>query len=880
MRYYLSLVLLLSLTFCYSQATLKGVISGSDDTVLENVNILAFPINKDVNMGFSTSTTNGNYALELQNNNTYKITLSHIGYITFNDTLKITNGNITKNFTLQLDPNILTEVVLEYTPDVKVRKDTITYNVQKFVNGNERKLREVLKKLPGVTVDKDGNVESQGKKVTQVLVENKKFFNGNTKMAVNNIPADVIKEVEIIDDYHETAFMKGLESSEELALNINLQDDKKNFIFGDLEAGVGIENRYKLHPSLFKYGTKATYNIIGDLNNTDEKSFTIRDLIDFEGGFDKDKISNIYSSGIAEFLRAQNFNENKHLFGALNFQYNPNTKNEFRLFTIGLADKSKYNNTFTNTYIADNSQEIRTTDSQDNLKALFSKMHYKFRGENNTELKIESGLDISDLKSRLVNNSQFANNNFNYNTNKIIDETKLSISSDYKNKINRKNTFTLNANYNYNKRNGLNNWLSQDNLFNTAIPIENSNFYTITNPYNFNDNLFNTAFKYYWIVNRKTHLNFGAKNDYLNNKYNYTNFQELDNGNQNNFQDFDNNTLNNYNKFSVYAESKKIFGNFLLEAKLTFEQNNWESEQINNSFKKSKSFLLPSATLTWEPNNKKELKLSYRNESRFFNFKNSVASNQIRSFNSIFFGNENLPLSKYEVFSINYKNYKTYSISYYPSFVYRKRAKEVINQTAINGIYNVNTPTFLNAPNESYYLRLRTKYNKKYFNISFTPSYEIYNYKSIINNVTINNENLTFSTDLNFQTNFEEHVNYDISINYNNRINNSNNLRSVVNATNLYLGLSHELEKWTFKVDGSQTYFKSKNANSRNSNFNTFNFSILYHKEDNPWSFELKAKNILNNKSNITSSFNGISLTQDETFVFPRYALFNVYYKL
>ena len=72
--------------------------------------------------------------------------------------------------------NALEEVVLEYKIPIEVKEDTITYNTDAFVNGQERKLREVLKKLPGIEVDREGNVTAQGKKVTKVLVEDKTFF--------------------------------------------------------------------------------------------------------------------------------------------------------------------------------------------------------------------------------------------------------------------------------------------------------------------------------------------------------------------------------------------------------------------------------------------------------------------------------------------------------------------------------------------------------------------------------------------------------------------------------------------------------------------------------------------------------------------------------
>ena len=76
-------------------------------------------------------------------------------------------------------------------------------------------------------MDRKGNVTVKGKKVTTVLVENKKFFTGDSKLAVNNIPADVIDEIQVIEDYHESDLLKGLETSEDIALNINL---KKFFV--------------------------------------------------------------------------------------------------------------------------------------------------------------------------------------------------------------------------------------------------------------------------------------------------------------------------------------------------------------------------------------------------------------------------------------------------------------------------------------------------------------------------------------------------------------------------------------------------------------------------------------------------------------------------
>ena len=189
-----------------------------------------------------------------------------------------------------------------------VKQDTIIYRTDQFRTGEERKLREVLKKLPGVEVDREGNVSVNGKRVTKLLVEGKTFFTGDTKMGVNNIPADAVDEVVALDNYNEVAFLKGLSDSDQLALNIKLKEGKKEFIFGEVEAGAGIKERYLLHPTLFYYSPRTAVNVIGDFNNVGKKSFTLRDYMDFEGGVagmleNPSAISGIFNSDFARFKK-------------------------------------------------------------------------------------------------------------------------------------------------------------------------------------------------------------------------------------------------------------------------------------------------------------------------------------------------------------------------------------------------------------------------------------------------------------------------------------------------------------------------------------------------------------------------------------------------
>ena len=142
-----------------------------------------------------------------------------MGFSKVTDTVKFT-ANSQKDYYLQKSTESLEEVIIKQEMAVIVKEDTITYRTDQFKTGEERKLREVLKKLPGVEVDREGNVTVNGKKVTKLMVEGKTFFTGDTKLGVNNIPADAVDEVEALDNYNEVGFLKGLSDSDQMALNI------------------------------------------------------------------------------------------------------------------------------------------------------------------------------------------------------------------------------------------------------------------------------------------------------------------------------------------------------------------------------------------------------------------------------------------------------------------------------------------------------------------------------------------------------------------------------------------------------------------------------------------------------------------------------------
>ena len=183
-----------------AQVKVQGIVKDSIGNPLELANVIA--INQETKKLDSYAITNskGQYILNLNKDATYKIQVSFIGMKTAEESLSTKSENITKNFQLVID-NALQEVELKYEMPVTIKGDTIVYNADSFKTGSERKLEDVLKNMPGVEINDDGQIEIEGKQVSKVMVEGKDFFDGDTKLATKNIPSNAVDKVEVLKKF-------------------------------------------------------------------------------------------------------------------------------------------------------------------------------------------------------------------------------------------------------------------------------------------------------------------------------------------------------------------------------------------------------------------------------------------------------------------------------------------------------------------------------------------------------------------------------------------------------------------------------------------------------------------------------------------------------
>ncbi|HWJ92633.1 MAG TPA: TonB-dependent receptor [Flavisolibacter sp.] len=175
-------------------------------------------------------------------------------------------------------------VVTDEAP-VKVKGDTLAYNADAFKTKPNATVEDLLKKLPGVQVDRDGTVKAQGENVQKVYVDGKEFFGSDRKLATKNLNADMIDQVEVFDDMSEQAkFNKIDDGSRSKAINLKLKKDKKRGTFGKLYAGAGTEDRYDagVNANFFKGATQTS--LIAKSNNINNVSFTVSDMLGMFGG--------------------------------------------------------------------------------------------------------------------------------------------------------------------------------------------------------------------------------------------------------------------------------------------------------------------------------------------------------------------------------------------------------------------------------------------------------------------------------------------------------------------------------------------------------------------------------------------------------------------
>lgn len=170
------------------------------------------------------------------------------------------------------------EIVIS-TPPIIVKEDTVEYKADSFRLKPNAMVEDLLKKMPGIEVDKNGNITAQGKTVSRVRVNGKDFFSNDPKAATQQLSADMIDKVQVIDDYGDLANVSGIKDGEpDKIINLQLKKDRNKGVFTRTVVGGGTNDRYAGTANVNVFNNETQVSVFGGANNNNTSTFN------FDGG--------------------------------------------------------------------------------------------------------------------------------------------------------------------------------------------------------------------------------------------------------------------------------------------------------------------------------------------------------------------------------------------------------------------------------------------------------------------------------------------------------------------------------------------------------------------------------------------------------------------
>jgi len=886
MIYYKFLLFLFTCLFFISsvfsqERLITGSVKDSLNTPLESATLIASPLNSKSSMKYAITDVVGFYKLVLNDSIDYTITVSYLGYKEVVQQI-LSIDNTVHDFILEPNEFALDEIIIDYEYEaIEKNRDTITYNLSAFTNGNEHKMEDVLGKLPGVKI-KDNIIKVNGERVTKLLVEGKTFFGGGTKLALENIPADVMHKIEIISDYTESELLKNIADENDLALNVVLKEDKKKFIFGEFEAGVGLDDLYILHPTFFKYSPKSSISFIGDINNFNGSSLSFGDLMTLRGGISSLLKSKNSSTSLFDFaINDKDKYKSTAKFSALNFHHQFNKKIEIEGYAIYSNNDYIIKRQFITEYIGE-PHILETKDELKNVQNESAIVNIKANFEPNTNSRFTYGANYlrsnedfkNTINSEVEGSSQFLaiNDASNQKFQHYLEGFK---------KVSEQHTLGLAVNHSMINFNGDSNWISDSIFLEDYVPFMESSLYNINKITAVKSNNYKVLLKDYWILNNYYHLFASVGYDYKNSKIKIAESQILPNNSSLEFAEISSNfsndldmTLSDLNaEFGI----KSKFGN----ANITFQisPHHFRLKLLKYKYSEyEKWFMEPKISVIFDLNKDEALDFAYNYSNRFQNAKKYLKNRTVMGYNSVFQGNPDLLDEKYHGLSLYYSNYISKSDFFIDLGLDYTRSKPSFNNTVIqNGINRVNSTVLLSFPETSLSFIGESSFKIKASNLDLSFSLDWSKINQMINEVVNNIDSYEYNFSAKWLKNIndETHLSFEFE-NNSNLIVEDDKASFIENIISLKFD-SRFLKNIVLKTNASMHFIND--YDNVKTNYIIPNIYVDYKNPNSKFSYGLMLENIFNNGVVLNNSFSNNMISSQKIFILPRVFLFKMRYK-
>ena len=910
-------------TVAFSQIEYRGIVKDSLDFPLEMANVIALDTVAKRIASYGFTDAKGNFKLDLKKNTVYNIKISYIGFKEISAFLKTKTTNMNKDYTM-LEDSMLDGIEIISKMPITIKGDTIIYNADSFKNGSERKLKDVLAKLPGVEINDDGQIEVEGKAVEKIMIDGKEFFSGDTKLATENIPSNAVDKIQVLRNYSNVSQLSSVQNNQDrVAINIKLKEGKKNFWFGDIIAGAGNSadtDLYLFQPKLFYYTPKYTINVIGDVNNLGDVVLSRRDLRSFGGGFRSQSPSNgtninIGDAGIG-FLSAgaNNANRIETKLSALNISYSPNKKLDLSGFLIWSSNSNGQRNISDIDYVDPNTPDDfvdNKTDQTSNTGLFRLSTTYKKDYNNQLTYNVSGRFSSESVResavSRVLSNITETESATPYTINQDFSYfytagEKSIFALEVKHVLQDEDPFyvaSLENDPDNNNPDDIDSLEEFEDGFDdeaATLGLDRSNqFYSLEQDRRVKSNQLDAKLDYYYILNDQSNLNFVTGTILSKQNFNSRFFQILDNGAEFDptptIDDINNPQTTNDTDYSfsdIYAGVRYRLksGIFTFTPGFTVHAYNSNNTQFGTeTFKDTFAKFLPEFEVVAQFKRSESLNFSYKQEVNFTDVNQIARGIVANSYNSFFSGNPGLLNASFHNLRLRYSSFNLFNASNVFATINYKKTSDQVNRNTIFGQRSVvSSSTNINSPLDNESLtsfiglgktikKIRTRFGG---NFSYNKSYQF------INSEENTNESLVRGMNASIGTNFTKAPNVTLRyrINY---VDQSNSARpSDIKTVTHSPSIDFDAYIWnSVTLTSDFTFNEVRRDGNKQSSFNIWNAKLAYRKDrDAKWEYELVGNNLLATGSQVNISQSIIAFTVNERFILPRFISFRVRYQL
>jgi hypothetical protein len=722
------------------------------------------------------------------------------------------------------------------------------------------------------------------------MVEGKSFFEGDSKLASKNIPADAVKKVEVLRDYNENFQLKKFEDNEDsYALNIRLKEGKKNFLFGDIVAGGGTDEHYLLHPKLFYYSPKKTYNFIGDLNNTASAPMSLSDYFKFNGGVRSfmrkggayiDKATDVLGFSLHSNDKAQAM---RTKFAALNYNFSLNQKwNLDGFFIINRQDTDMFTET-NKIYSGNNLVENTQNNFNENNFSSIGKISLDYQPDNNLTANYDLLIKYTDIQQddKTISNIRAENQNIKNNKNYSVSQ-QFDI---YKN-LQNENLLTLSLQHSFAENKPVFEAISKNQFFATSglIQLNPQQTFDLIQNKKTDEQKFSSLLDYYYIINKTSHIDFAFGTDFSWQKFRSDMYQKYDNN-----QLYLLNSTELKNDASYYftdvfggAYYKVLLGKFVIRPGISLHYFHLKDKQFNDTKIQEPWYLLPEFKIKYKLEHGGRFSLSYKIINRFADIKNYAQGYVIENYNNLSAGNRNLKSVLQHQAGFRYSKFSM--IKFYHLFTgitYSRTVNSIRNTTRLEQTDLISYPVNTNQNDEN--LSVYANFGKRYiywkYNLNAHLNWS--KYYSILNRQELASESFSQNYTASINSNLSGFLNFDISykINLNRFENKLNNSLYITDSPSL--GIELVFFKETTQINLKYDYYNYRNdSGSVKNRYGFLSMELFYQKDNSPWEFILSSSNLLQNNTIEKENLSEIYIATSKYYVMPTYWMLKVKYKL